>query len=555
MKISIIPLLFLFFSNIGNTQSLTELLADIQQQVKEVQTEKYTYVQTLEYDEEKPYQITYNLVAVSNKKGDSKTFTYHFNLGDIAANQVRWNSKNGMKIMMKTIRQQPLIQYFEEGEQQNYESEINIYCENIDNARIVEKLLKSAIPIAKKTWEESVELPQELKPLLNWLQVEVGQVNVGDKSIEQSLSLSPDYPDRIALEVTETDAKGKVENYVQRWSFGDIHNPSLKMNIKGKLVFVEAKTQRTLKYIEQIDEEGNKSFESSFRLYTESPDKAAALLLALDKILSLARKAQQARMQEVSTPADALTNLVDLIQPFELSESRYTQQLSPDCLSTYTIEMQEKNKDKSEQYQFHFEDFNPSTIKVKIRKSLLEVEVGTKQKKKFIQVVDNESIAYQNKLSLKLPDVETARKTVHLLKMVIEECPQEIPVQSFDWLNQAIMSISDLNPSITQSLEMASDNNCHVTFQKSEAKKKETLEETYDFNWGDVNEKVIELDLQKNQPVLILTANRNQEIFSYSSSKGKMDYEKDFSILIKDIQTGKIAVATAKDLVKKCKEK
>lgn len=553
MRVFLIGILVVFSFVIGTTQSLTELLSSITQQVHEVKTEKHTYVQTLDYNKEKPYQITLTAVQINNKKGDSKTFSFQLNLGDMAANQVRWNSKNGMKIIMKTIRQQSLIKRFEDGEQQNYESEINIYCENIENARTLEKLIKEAIPLAKKEWEQTVKLPQELKPLLKWLEEQIADVKAADKNIEQHLSLSPNYPDRVELEVTETDSKGKVKNYIQQWSFGDIHHPSLKMNIKGKMVFIEAKTQRTLKYIEQVNEEGEKTFENGFKLYTESPDEAATLLLAVDKVLPLARKAMQERMQQVSTPAKALENLASLIQSFELPEAKYEQQMPPDCLTTYSIDTQEKNKDKSQQFQFHFEDFNKSAVKVKIKKSLLEVEVATKQKKKFIQVNQNESSEYQTSLSFKIPDVETARKTAHLLKMAINECPQKITAQSFDWLNQEVTAITDINPSTTQFLERTTDNNCHITFQKSEAGKKETLEETYEFNWGDINENSIELDLKKNQPILLLTADKNQEIFNYYNSKGKMDYKKEISLFVKDIQTGKVAIETAKSLVEKCK--
>lgn len=549
-----IILFFYLLPIAGQAQSLIELVQEISEQVIEVKTEKYTYTQDLVYNKEAPYQVDLKVVETSNKKGDSKTFLYQFNLGDIAANQVRWDSKNGMKVHLTTVRQQDLIKHFEDGEQKNYESSVFIYCKDVETVRKLEESLKKVIPLAKKLWEKEIQLPDNLADLLQWLQMQIGTVEIGEANIKQQLTMDANYPERVNLAVIDTDDKGKVNTYTQSWSFGDIHNPSLKMNVKGKQVYVEAKTLPKLKYVMQLAEDGKKSFVGGFKFYTENPDNAALLLLGLDKILSLSRRTLQQRMTSDGISLEtALNELAQFIQPFEVVEQSYQQGLLAACQSTYSYELEEKKKNKAYELQFHFGDFNKTSIATSVSKSLLKIKVNTEQKTPLIQKIEEESTKYESTVTFLAPDVESARKIEQLLSIVTEQCPQENTPQSFDLLSQMVNDFADKEEKISQTLTAMEDKDCQVVFQKMEVGKKETFEETFEFNWRDVNEKTIALKVQKNQPVLSFKADKNQDIFNYHNSKGKMGFKNEVAWLIQDIPMGKVAVASVKALVKTCK--
>ena len=252
MRIFVLSIIFIFHFLILNGQNLTNQLDEITKSLTEVVTEKNTYTQQWEYDAENPYQINLRIITVSNKKGDSKTFLYQFNLGDIDKNQVRRKSDKEMKVLLKTLRRQPFIKVFEDGEQQKYESEITLYCNNVDEARALEKLLKEAIPLAKIAWEKAEKLPDnDLLALLNRLQTEVGEVIAGAATIQQEFSFSDKFLDKVKLESEETNSKDKTDTYVREWSFGDIHDPSLTIKVKNEKVFVEGKTRRKLNYVKE----------------------------------------------------------------------------------------------------------------------------------------------------------------------------------------------------------------------------------------------------------------------------------------------------------------
>ncbi len=547
-------LLFIFLPNAEQAEPLEGLLQQITEQVSEVKTEKYTYTQQFEYNKEQPYQINLRLIETSNKKRNSKTFLYQFNLGDIEPHQVHRKADKVMKVLLRTVRSQPLIKVFEEGEQQNYEKELILYCDNVEVARELEALIKEAIPLAYAAWEKEIHLPTDRGGLMNWLKEQISTIEVGKESIRQKLEISEEYPDRIRMQVDKTDSKGNTATFIQNWSFGDIHSPSLKMNIKGKQVFVEAKTRRNLDYIQLSKEDGSNSFDNRFQIYAENPDKAKILLLAIDKLLPLAEEALKQRLPKAITKEKALEGLTAVVQSFNDGKNSYEQSIQADCQTQYIISKQSEKNSNSRTYLFHFEDLNKSAIKIKVGKSTIEIGTSTTQKQKLIQLSEGDKSKFQGNLSFIVPDVETARKMEYFLAAVIDYCPQEIHPQSFEWLAEEVKTVFFQDKEISQSLQLTDGNTCQLIYQRTEAGKKDILEENYELNWSDINENEIALTIDKNQPAINLEAVYKEKIFKYYNSKDKMDYRNEFTVFVKDIQTGKLAVKTVKDLVKRCRQ-
>ena len=180
---------FFLFSSIAQTnqvEPLVSVLESLSKQITEVTTEKYSYQQSLDYNHDDPYQLIISIVATSDK-GKSTTMHYLFNLAHINAKSLAWESGKDKKVSLKANKSQKVIKIFKDDEQQNFDDELFIFCNDVDKAREIIALLEDAIPLATEAWKANMALPDDIDGLATYLQNHITRVNQDDKTIDQQL--------------------------------------------------------------------------------------------------------------------------------------------------------------------------------------------------------------------------------------------------------------------------------------------------------------------------------------------------------------------------------
>ena len=116
------------------------LVTRLQEQIKKVDLNDKSYEQVFTAEDDHN-SIVFKQIEVTSKSSEERT--YDFNLSDInpASIKMETSGKN-VTIVANTYYLEKIIQYYEDGEIENYQNEIEIQAGTIENARTITTLFK-----------------------------------------------------------------------------------------------------------------------------------------------------------------------------------------------------------------------------------------------------------------------------------------------------------------------------------------------------------------------------------------------------------------------------
>ncbi|MEM6700772.1 MAG: hypothetical protein AAF599_20375, partial [Bacteroidota bacterium] len=238
MKTPIVFILGLILS-LNLTAQKSDLLKQfklLKEQITSVDLGRNQYEQNIEYDPENPSNVTIIIEEIDSKRGKSVESRYEFNLSLLDKSGVRRiSSSKEMKVLLRAKKD--IFQLWEDGEWKGYEDELEIMAQDIDAAKQLEQTLEDILPIAETYLSSVSALPDDAFDLLEWIAQEIGNVEVGEETIDQSCTLNGTYPDIITLEQNE-DGNEQTTTL----SLGDLNANSLIYSIKSDQVRITAKT-------------------------------------------------------------------------------------------------------------------------------------------------------------------------------------------------------------------------------------------------------------------------------------------------------------------------
>ncbi len=536
------------------SDELPEILSQLAATVGEVKTAKTTYVQSFSYDREYLWRVELQVEVVNNRNGKTESLEYQLNLGDLDPNLIQVVSKSDeMTVRVGTDRKQSMIRYFEDGEQENYESELIIYAPDIDVAREIEKLLKAAIEPARVAWEASIHIEEDWPSLCERLKTAAGPARSANDRLEQHLGFDETYPDRVKLAVREA-AKGG--NYVYHFSLADLSATKLEMDVRGTDVMVRAETGRKREFI-SLEEEGVlSSYEDEVVFYFDEVDEARVMLRLLQTAIPLAESRRAQRLPSPAGTEEALQALTGQIQSFNKQKEGFEQSMEPRLRTTYrrtSIDL-DKGDREAQQFRFHFADLDPTRIEVDIRGDEINLQVSAKNKQRFIQVTEKGTDEYQFEDELEIPaaSIENARYLAHLLPIVIDSAREEpVKAAGLDWL---IGAVSQRVGEYEQELDREpADEDCKLRFSRRETDGRNPSEEIFEFNLYDLNPYAIEFDISRKELALELVTLHEEEIIKYYDD-GDPGFTEKFTILFDDLLTARRARKTLEALISGCEK-
>lgn len=537
-----------------SSDELPEILSQLEATIGVVETAKTTYVQSFTYDDGHLWRVELQVEVVNNRNGKTESLEYQLNLGDLDPNLVRLVSKSDeMTVTAGADRKQSTIRYFEDGEQENYESELIIYAPDIDVARKIERLLKAAIEPAREAWEASIDIDEDWSSLCEKLKTVIGPARSGKDPLQQHLVFDDTYPDRVRLTVLETEKGG---NNVYHFSLADLSAPKLEMDVRGTDVMVRAETSRKRKFIRLEEESVFSSYEDEVVFHFDEVDEARIMLRLLQTAIPLAESRLAQRLPDPAGTEEALQALTGEIQSFNKEKEGYKQSMEPRLRTTYrrsTVDL-DKGDREGQQFRFHFADLDPTRIEVDIRGDAINLQVSAKNKQRFIQVTENGTDEYQFEDELEIPaaSIENARYLEHLLPIVIDSAREE-PVEAagLDWL---IGAVSQRAGEYEQELDREpAGEDCKLRFSRRETDGRNPSEEIFEFNLYDLNPYAIEFDISRKELALELVTLHEEEIIKYYDD-GDPGFTEKFTILFDDLLTARRARKTLEALISGCEK-
>ncbi|RYU91048.1 hypothetical protein [Emticicia agri] len=524
--------------------NLKASLDKVKSHVKEIKLEKSTVSQQFSYDNANPYDVKIAITS-SDSKGKTTEEIYEFNLG-LMGEVKRSASSKEMKVEISSQKNLKAIRYTKGGEMQNYENKLEILSENVDDARELEKNLKDAIAAAKTAWEASVKLPKDdLAALQSWLEQNIKDVSGEKQSVKQSLKKSGTYKDRALLTSEENDGK-KTTELVSDFSWGDFNDNGAELKISGKQVTVVAKSKND--YVKTQQGSVMKGYDDEVKFSVANPTEGTILLMAIQKIIPLAKKELQNRVPKVATKEEGFKILKDRLKDIKVNESGYTQKIEPACMTTYSFKSEVKGKTVEESFKFSFGDL--TDFKLSVSKEVVKIASKVQDSKKFIQYTKDGALQnYDNSVEFVASDIEDARYLMEALPAIAKGCKGNVTAGDFNWLVSKVKAIE--NPK--QELVLQDGDKCKWKLTSTASDSKKTVETILEFNLYDIDPNKIEVDVS-GKTVGIMGYTINKEKFIKQTKDGKPTFASEANLVVNTVEDAQKGVATFKTLVGGCKK-
>ncbi len=504
---------------------------------------------SLAFEEEAPYRVAIT-IDESGKKGVEST-EYRFNLAFLDQRGIKWESnKKEMNVTLEA--DEKMIQVTKNGERDNYEDALAIPCLDIDNARLIEGLLRKALPIAKELWREDSGLPTEFSALENYLSAAVKEVREGEEVYIQDLKPLDGPAPRFAfskrhLKNGETKLEG---SYV--FNFADIHPPAVDISVKGKSIFVELQAANRNKYIE-VTEDGKLDFTNELQVHTASYEDAQLLATTLRQYLPKAGEYYRESFPSFQTEGEAFLFLKETVRSYRFNEANVIQSVSGGCLFDLERQVTDDKEAKTERFLMALSDLDPGSVEIDVSSKGIWVSAETKGRNKYVMPFENgEQQNYDDDLLIGAADIPNAKNIRYGLAESIRLCKGEVEAEGFGWLS-ALVNESEV-AGIRQQLQAIDGNTCKLALTIVEEGKRDDEEMRYEFNLYDLDEHSVSLDTRGTAAFLEMATNYKERVINLYTEDGDLEYEKELILYVPDIPSGKIALATMKRLIEGCEE-
>ncbi|MDZ7847779.1 MAG: hypothetical protein U5L96_13985 [Owenweeksia sp.] len=251
--------------------------------IKDVRVDETTYQQNLKPGEY-PGSIVY--VRTEAEGGDAEEMKYHFNIGDINHNSLRFEiSGDEIGVTFKTMAEQDLIRVFENNEPDGFTDEVMIMTSNVESARDLRTVLGLAIPEAKKLTTNDLPSLNDTEAALASMAKFVSEVNYGDMQMIQEVA--PECVTTFRITEQQEDDSEMME---YKLNLMDLNANNLKYEVsRGKMHF-KLRTMDKIKLIKEYENGVFQGYTDEFNIYAEDMEVARRLRHALAKAIALCKK-------------------------------------------------------------------------------------------------------------------------------------------------------------------------------------------------------------------------------------------------------------------------
>jgi hypothetical protein len=373
------------------------------------------YNQKLHANQNYPGRLELKIDESTSKKNNNNV--YHFNLANINPNSIVFEIKGDVSIInMETRRKLNTVKTFSDGEQGNYTNSFVIYCESIEKARDLQKVLKEAITLSEKAIDNSIPSISSVKEGVQTINNFIKTVVINDVTYNQS------FKGECVVELEKKEVSGsKMTDELLHFNFSDINKNTIKYSTKGKNVFIDFQTTGGHKYIKQTVNGEQKNYANSFRLEFAEVEEAIIAEALFKKIIELCENQKVNYSSSKSELLQQLSGTIKRVQDDKMTYEQTFEDKGDNRIQIKIVEITDK-KSTEKIYEFNLRDINPSSVMFQTSSKNVYVTISTNYMEKIIQFYEDGAIKnYQNSIDLQAENIENARTIVNLFKKVLDK--------------------------------------------------------------------------------------------------------------------------------------
>ncbi len=415
-----IPIAEEIMSNKLSVETYAEMETWLTENVVNAASSSKTYNQNMVALDDFPGN--YRLIQTEISTKSSKENQYIFNLADININSLKFNiSGSSFSLDFQTKRKQKLIKVLENGAPSGFDDEIEIFANNVEEARDLKNILTKAVPLAQDLVEGSIQKFEELQAALDYLRKYVQNIDYGDESMEQSIEGD------CILQITQVDADSKsTKRNIAAFNLIDVNGNLIDFDVSSGKMFVEFNTKESLDLLKIYENNEFDGYDDELKIYAENVEVARRVKAALEGAIKICERdyvdpfADMAIEQKISwlteNMGDVRVGDKTITQKFDRIDAS-----DPEKIKLNKLEVDAKGS-QEEIFEFNFTDLNPKSIQYKIGSKTLAISFETKFKEDIIKYYkDGEIENYQDGFELSITDIETARNVILVFNQIIAE--------------------------------------------------------------------------------------------------------------------------------------
>ncbi len=415
IKKAIAPAKKLIENNLS-LQGYDDRLEWLQNNITDVDLGDKQFTQNFNVRNTYPGAISFNKISHSGK--NEKNRNYIFNLSGLDPKHINFEIKgNIFALKIGTKHNEKIIKVIENNQPKSFTNKFTIVCQNIEQARNMQKVLNDIIPLAEKSFGNSLPQVENTEGAYSIINDLIASVEDTKTTYQQNFE-----GDCIVHFTQNIELGNKNTQNQYEFNWIDINKNQLKIKPKGSFLILEIKTKKGKKYIKYIKNGQPVNYTNSINIYLPEIDKTLIVQKTIRKTIRICNDKVKKDTQQPLTKEQALQILTEHVKNFENGKIAYEQQLklqeNNQKLHYKRIEAGGKTS-KELIYEVNTKDLNPRNIEIKVSGKNINVTVKTNHLEKVIQYYKDGKIqAYQNKFEIPAPDIETARKISSALSII-----------------------------------------------------------------------------------------------------------------------------------------
>lgn len=263
-------------ADMPNPTNADDALAKISALLKDVKSGTTTYSQTM------TGKCLSTITVLQQTPSSTQKNSYMFNWMDVNPNLARLDvSGDKMTMELPILEKQKLVNRMKDDKIAGYEADASFYVENMEAGRRIRFLTDKAIGFCKNVYKD--QFPGDTKGMVNWLTSTIGEVNIEQNTIKQTMGLVEEgNVNKIKYERTEIKGSSSAQQTFE-FNLSDINPSSVGFEVSGKFLTVKFETNYRNKIIKAYKDGKIAPYVYQLELTMPDTEVARGVIAALKK--------------------------------------------------------------------------------------------------------------------------------------------------------------------------------------------------------------------------------------------------------------------------------
>lgn len=400
----------------------------------------------------------------------------------------------------------------------------------------------------------------EFNQLFDELTTAVGTVETSKYKYEPELLF--ENTSVIKYSYTQTSLKGSVNAYGYELNIADIDGYTVRESTERDLIVVNLKIKNSQKLIKTFEDQEVKSYTNELQIVAKNIDNARNIREIIEKAIPIAEEIMLNKLS-LNGYEEMLSWLESNVKDANYSDESYAQSLQrdPKYKGKVNLSIVETGRSSEQNdYSFNLADINVNTVKFDISGSEFGLEFETKRKHNLIKYAnDGESKPFINDIILKTNNVEEARDLLTVMTLIIPLAEKEVEASfpTFNTKEDALAAVSSGTKTLVygdDTYEQTFNSDCLAEYVITEISESKSEKKQHNFNWIDINDKVIDYDISGSKMYIELITNKKQKLMKVLEDGELEPYDESFKLYCEDAENARRLQYAIKKSIELCRQ-